>query len=118
MWKSRSSPPISGVTDPTTRTPCPGASQNYPRKIGKTLGIKKLLKEIKNETDLIDLNAAIQNYKKLCISNQTEPQFIKHFSTFASCWRDYLEVETSNQIKKTDAVVMDLVDGQLVPRQE
>ena len=82
------------------------------------MGIKKLLKEIKNETDLIDLNAAIQNYKKLCISNQTEPQFIKHFSTFASCWRDYLEVETSNQIKKTDAVVMDLVDGQLVPRQE
>lgn len=92
--------------------------QSYPRKIGKTLGIKKLLKEIKSETDLVDLKKAIENYKQLCISNQTEPQFIKHFSTFAACWRDYLEVEVSSSVKKIDSIVMDLIDGQLVPRHE
>jgi len=64
----------------------------YPRKEGKFKGVQKLSKEIKTEQDLADLKLAIDNYAKLCVGKEKE--YIKHFSTFAGCWRDYLDSET------------------------
>lgn len=61
----------------------------YPRKVGKTKGVQKLSRDIKTEQDLADLKKAINNYAKLCVGKDTE--YIKHFSTFASCWRDYVD---------------------------
>lgn len=61
----------------------------YPRKEGKTKGMQKLQKQIKTKQDLADLAKAIDVYSKL--SAGKEKQFIKHFATFASCWKDYLQ---------------------------
>lgn len=65
----------------------------YPRKRGKTLGLEKCKRTIKTEKDYLDLKVAIENYRRISEAEQTEPQYLKHFSTFMSCWRDYLEEE-------------------------
>lgn len=81
------------------------AYKNYPLKKGKTVGVKKLSKQIKSEEDLSQLILAIKNYAAECKGK--EPQYIKHFSTFASCWQDYITVET----KKSDWEVVNLMDN-------
>ena len=67
----------------------------YPRKIGKTKGVKKLAREIKTPEDLASLEAAVKNYASHCAGRDKE--FIKHFSTFAGEWRDWIKVEASSQ---------------------
>lgn len=62
----------------------------YPLKKGKTKGVEKILKQIKSEKDLQDLKNAVKNYAS-DVEGQ-EPQFIKHFYTFAGEWRDWIEV--------------------------
>jgi DNA-binding Lrp family transcriptional regulator len=81
------------------------AYKNYPLKKGKTIGVKKLAKQIKSEEDLSQLILAIKNYATECKGK--EPQYIKHFSTFASCWQDYVTVEK----KKSDWEVVNLMDN-------
>ncbi len=66
--------------------------QLYPRKIGKTPGIKKLVKEIKSEKDLSDLRSAVENYSRQCRDANTAQQYIKHFSSFVSEWRDWIDI--------------------------
>jgi hypothetical protein len=84
------------------------AYKNYPLKKGKTIGVKKLAKQIKSEEDLSQLILAIKNYAAEVKS--TDRQYIKHFSTFASCWQDYIEVQTS---KKNDFTVVNLLDQEI-----
>ena len=64
--------------------------RKYPRKKGKSSGIKKLAKEIKTKEDYNLLAAAIESYANDCIKNKTEEKYIKHFSTFVGCWRDWM----------------------------
>lgn len=59
----------------------------YPLKKGKTKGVEKLSKEIKTDEDLENLKVAIANYSKT-IKN---PEYIKHFSTFATEWKDWID---------------------------
>lgn len=66
---------------------------NYPRKIGKSKGVEKLKKLIKTKTDYDLLLLSVKNYSE--ISRDVEPKFIKHFSTFVSEWRDYIEIQKS-----------------------
>jgi hypothetical protein len=82
------------------------AYKNYPLKKGKTIGVKKLSKQIKTPEQLSELQIAIRNYTAECKGK--DQQYIKHFSTFASCWEDYVTVEK----KKSDFVVVNLVDGE------
>lgn len=63
--------------------------QTYPKKRGKTPGLKRLTKEIKNEDDYLKLEKAILNYSR-CVKD-TQLQYILHFSTFTSQWRDWIE---------------------------
>jgi len=86
------------------------AYKNYPLKKGKTVGVKRLLRQINSEEKLNQLRQAIKNYASECKGK--EPQYIKHFSTFANCWQDYLEAPSP---AKSDWVPMKLVDGKLVP---
>lgn len=65
----------------------------YPRKIGKKLGMQRLKKEIKTKKQLSDLNTAIENYRDYCNEKNVDEKFIKHFSSFANCWTDWIEVE-------------------------
>jgi DNA-binding Lrp family transcriptional regulator len=82
--------------------------KNYPLKKGKTVGVKKLAKEIKTEEQLKKLETAIKNYSLEC--KGSDPKYIKHFSTFAGCWQDYLDAPT----RKSSWAAVKLVDGKFV----
>jgi hypothetical protein len=88
--------------------------KNYPRKMGKSIGLKKLVKEIKSDEDLEQLSGAIRNYTNHCIRNKVEEQYIKHFSTFAACWQDWVEQTNASSQPQKEWVKYNLVDGQLV----
>jgi hypothetical protein len=67
-------------------------SQHYPRKIGKQKGVEKLVGQIRSQHDVDQLVVAITRYKE-SIDPGTKPKFIKHFSTFANEWTDWLEAD-------------------------
>lgn len=64
--------------------------QEYPRKQGKSTGMKKLTKIIDSQEKYDNFKTAIFNYRELLLKENTEPNFVKHFSTFVNCWEDYL----------------------------
>ncbi len=72
------------------------AYKTYPAKKGKTRGFAKLKKEIRTETDFRNLLAAIEKYKK---SDDVKRGFVKHFSTFAGEWRDWLDPDAGKVSK-------------------
>ena len=51
--------------------------------------------QIKTPDDLAVLNRAIGNYNAKIQREATDPRYIKQFSTFMGCWRDYLEAPTT-----------------------
>ena len=65
----------------------------YPKKVGKTRGIKTCRSEIKTQAEFDQLSQAVSKYAELCVRDKTDPKFIKQFSTFMNCWRDYLDPE-------------------------
>lgn len=68
--------------------------KKYPRKEGKSEGIKKLTREIKTLEDFENFSKAVDRYRDHVIKAGTEPKFIKHFSSFVSIWRDWLDPDT------------------------
>lgn len=81
----------------------------YPRKMGKTNGIKKCKRLIKTQTDFELLEKAIDNYNREIVCAQTETRFIKHFSTFLSSWKDYLEVDIGSIQKINSKAIYEAV---------
>lgn len=67
--------------------------QIYPRKRGKTPGMKIIRKQIKSQQDFLDFQKAVQNFAHEM--KDKEPQFIMKFSTFAQEWRDWIQIEKS-----------------------
>lgn len=76
--------------------------KSYPRKEGKAVGLKKCKVEIKTPADFELLKKAIQSYLNFCTTNKTETRYIKHFSTFMTSWRDWLDEETGTAITQPD----------------
>jgi len=74
--------------------------KNYPRKAGKTPGLKKCAKEIKTAKDLEDLSTAINNYSRHCDRMGYQEKYIKHFSSFMSEWRDWIDPATDRDEEK------------------
>jgi len=66
------------------------AYASYPRKDGKTAGMKILVRDLAPE-DYPLLLAAVNAYAKKVRDEKTEKRFVKHWSTFAGVWRDWLE---------------------------
>lgn len=60
----------------------------YPRHEGKTKGLARLKAQIKTQADYDALVLAAERYRN---SQKVREGFVKHFDTFANCWRDYLE---------------------------
>jgi hypothetical protein len=88
-------PPTSEQRPPTSR---PTASpkfdferlyQRYPRHEGKARGIKTCKATIQNEVDYQRLGRAIDAYAAK-VSGKDQ-QYTKQFSSFMTCWTDYLE---------------------------
>lgn len=63
--------------------------KGYPLKKGKSKGMKLCMSQIKTLDDYQSLVTAVKNYAKEV--HGSENRYIKHFSTFMNCWRDYLE---------------------------
>lgn len=70
--------------------------KKYPRKEGKSRGLKIYKAQIKTSEDVQDLIRAIQNYTAHVRARATDVKFIKHFSSFMAEWRDWIIVEQSN----------------------
>lgn len=67
--------------------------QAYPRKRGKSPGLKAAKRMIKTQEDLVAFKYAIENYKKVIAHDETEPQYVMYFSTFMGQWEDFLDDE-------------------------
>ncbi len=67
------------------------AYKGYPRKLGKSPGMKILRKKIRDLDSVEALKIAIENYRKHLKRESTESKFIMHFSTFANQWTDWLD---------------------------
>jgi hypothetical protein len=63
----------------------------YPRKIKRTLGMKKLSKIVTSDKVYNDLENAITCYANHV--KHTEKQYIMHFTTFLSSWSDWIDFE-------------------------
>lgn len=63
----------------------------YPRKEGKSGGMKIVKREIKSPEDSEQLIKAIKNYRTNCEREKKEKKYIKLFSTFMGEWRDWLD---------------------------
>lgn len=82
-------PPASVPEKPTFDFDAVYAS--YPRKVGKSLGIKKCKSQIKTKMDYEALFLAIKRFKEYHRTRGTLPEYIPHFSTFMTSWSDWLE---------------------------
>ena len=65
----------------------------YPRKLGKAKGITKLKKLVTTSEQYEKLLKAISNYSASCRADNTDQKYIKHFSTFAGEWEDFVELD-------------------------
>jgi hypothetical protein len=65
--------------------------QNYPLHKGKTEGFKRCRSQIKTIDDFNNLKQAVEKYKTICVRDGTEKRYIKHFSSFMSSWKDWLD---------------------------
>jgi len=63
--------------------------QEYPRKEGKTPGMRVALRQIKNEEDLTNLAQSVENYAKR--KKGVEKKYLLMFGTFMNQWRDWLD---------------------------
>jgi len=63
----------------------------YPRHRGKKKGVDRLLRQIKTPERLAQFQLAVLHYAALVRREQTEDQYVKHFSTFAGEWEDFIE---------------------------
>lgn len=72
----------------------------YPLKLGKQKGLLRCKTEIKTEADYELLSGAITRYTAHCEKSALEPKFIKHFSTFMNCWRDWADAAAGSSALK------------------
>ncbi len=75
----------------------------YPRKEGKSKGLEKAAIQIKTNEDLLKLKEAVIAYKEKLERDETPREFVKHFDTFMTSWRDCLDPDygsTETFVKK------------------
>ncbi len=95
------------------------AYREYPRKEGKSQGLAKLKTQIKTKKDLNKFSQAVEKYKRHCRDTAVEPRFVKQFSTFASCWKDWLDHDAGlNEHKPPPAKNTGVDFSKLVKRRE
>lgn len=63
----------------------------YPRKEGKARGLAALARSVKTQDQYDRLLVAARNYAAKVRREGTETQFVKHFSSWVSCWEDYAD---------------------------
>jgi hypothetical protein len=76
----------------------------YPRHEGKAEGMKRCKAQIKTQQDYDNLKMAIANYKAIA----KEP-YIKHFSSFMTNWKDYIEKPKQNTSQNSLGMVLNAI---------
>ena len=66
----------------------------YPRKEGKSVGLRTFNAQIKTQEDYDLLLKAIKNYNHSIVVNKKDPKFFLMFSTFMNQWRDWTDAST------------------------
>lgn len=91
----------------------------YPRKQGKTAGLKKLAADLRSGATLGQVRSAIEHYKKHLEKNRTDPKFVKMFSTFIGEWRDWLDPHhgSTDKIKKASSQYVPPAELNLPPKE-
>lgn len=84
--------------------------KQYPRKIGKNLGIDRLYQKHFKFEDIEKFGVAVMKYSNYCKKNKIEPMYILQFSTFAGRWRDWFEAE--QEVGPTGVTVTSVTDLQ------
>ena len=67
---------------------------HYPRKIGITRALEIFKRQLWPDDELNALTKAILNYASHCKGK--EKQYIMHFSTFATQWKEWIEYKESS----------------------
>lgn len=90
--------------------------RQYPRKIGKNLGLDKLFQKHFSFSDLTEFGVAVAKYASYCKANNIEQKYILHFSTFVGRYKDWVDAEVAGFAKnQTVATVTDLA-GMFAPK--
>lgn len=76
----------------------------YPRKEGKTAGMKKLKL---SKDDLQDFEQAVKKYAEHCRYEKKSRDYTKMFSTFCTDWRDWVDYE---QEKSADDKILEVLE--------
>jgi hypothetical protein len=80
---------------PTPKFDFESLYQIYPRKIGKSEGMKRLEKRITDQATFDQFSGAVRRYRSECARLRTDEKYIKHWSSFVGTderepWRDYI----------------------------
>lgn len=82
---------IRGSAEGETSDALAALYRDYPRKEGKSGGMKRLARDLKAGATLDELNRALQRFVEHHRKKGTEKNYLPHFSTWTSEWRDWLE---------------------------
>ena len=77
----------------------------YPRRVKKSVGIKKLQKTVKTQEQFDKLVKATKNIAEEYRRKGTEEQFMMHWPTFVSCWEDYINMESSGSVTNKNSMM-------------
>jgi len=74
--------------------------EKYPRKVGKRLGLDRLLRgKYKLTLDEVPkFDQAVENIAAKAQESGMEIKYIPHFSTFVTKWEDYLEYKPTREM--------------------
>lgn len=72
--------------------------KKYPRKMGKTAGMKTCRREITNPEEYAKLKLSVERCAKHHADQGTEKQYIPYFSTFMSGWEDSLDADYGTSV--------------------
>jgi hypothetical protein len=72
----------------------------YPRKVGKSTGIKWLKTNIKSRSRYEKLNEAVRNFASYTEAIDTETPFIPHFSTWVKRFEDWTDENAPELCRK------------------
>lgn len=90
--------------------------KQYPRKIGKNLGIDRLFQKHFTWDDLPLFASAVARYSSYCRANKTEDMFILHFSTFVGRWRDWVLADSEETVKNHTVTTVTDLAGMFAPK--
>jgi hypothetical protein len=93
----------------------------YPKKQGKSAGIRKLLTIPQDKHDRVV--AALHRYRRDIKKKNTEAQFIRQFSTWARNWEDYDDPDAGKvrfgkePVPETKVVEQEVVESNMTPEE-